>query len=81
MSFARYISKKYEKQLLDTATKTGTDAPESLTKKVVHRAPEATSEFIGKKTTEKVLKPKPTINENSKNIEEIIIPPQKEHKY
>ena len=44
-----------------------------LPKKVVH---EATGEFIGNKIADKIVKQKPVIDENSRNMEEIIIPPE-----
>ena len=64
---------------------TGLDALKNASKKVVHKAAEETSEFIGNKivdavaklNNEKILKQKPVINENSRNVEEIIIPPEK----
>ena len=63
LSFARNLSNKYEKQLLDTATKTKLDAPKTASKKVVHKAAEATGEFIGNKIADKIEKPKPIIDE------------------
>ena len=36
LPFARYLSNKYGKQLLDTAAKTGLDALKTASKKVVH---------------------------------------------
>ena len=64
---------------------TGLDALKNASKKVVHKAAEETSEFIGNKIVdavaklndEKILKQKPVINENSRNVEEIIIPREK----
>ena len=64
---------------------TGLDALKNAPKKVVHKAAEETSEFIGNKivhavaklNNEKILKQKPVINENSRNVEEIIIPLEK----
>ena len=50
----------------------------SASKKVVHEATEAIVALIGNKMADKVLKPKHVINENSRNVEEIIIPPEKE---
>ena len=47
--FARNLSKKFGKQSLDTATKTGLKTP---FKKVVHKAAEATGEFIRNKITD-----------------------------
>ena len=58
LSFARNLSKKYGKELSDTATKTGVDAIKTAPKKVVHKAAEETGEFIGNKIAEKNLKPK-----------------------
>ena len=77
LSFAR----KYRKQLLDT----GLDAPKTASKKLVHKAAETTGEFKGSKIAnavvkskdEKIVKPKHVIDENSRNVEEIIFPPEK----
>ena len=52
LSFARKLSKKYGKQLLDTATKSGINA----SKKVIHKATERTYEFLGNKIVEAVAK-------------------------
>ena len=38
---------------------------------------EATGEFIGNKTADKIVKTKPVIDKNSRNIDEIIFPPEK----
>ena len=81
LSFARNFSNKYRKQLLDTGI--------NPSKKVVDKAAEATGEFIGNKIAgtvakskdDKIVKQKSTIDENSRNIEEIIILPEKEKKY
>ena len=45
--------------------------------KVAHKAAEATAEFIGNKITDKMLKPKPLPNANSRNVEEVVVPPEK----
>ena len=50
------------------------DALKTLTKKVARKAAQATGELIGSKTANKIVKPKPVPDENSKNVEEIIIP-------
>ena len=62
---------------MDTAAKTGIDAPKTATKKVAHIAAEATCEFIGNKIADKIVKPKPVPDENSRNAKEIVIPPEK----
>ena len=69
LSFAR----KYRKQLLDT----GLDALKTASKKVVHKAAEATGKFIGNKFADNIVKPKRVIDENPRNVEEIIILPEK----
>ena len=45
LSFARSLSNNYGKQLLDTAAKTGLDGLKTTSKKIVHKATEATGEF------------------------------------
>ena len=44
---------------------------------MVHKAAETTGEFIGNKSTDKIVKPKRVIVVNSRNIEEIVILPEK----
>ena len=76
MSFSRNLSHKYGKKLLITATKTGLDVAKAASKKVVHKTAEAKGEFIGNKIGEKIPKPKPVSEANSRNAEEIKIPPE-----
>ena len=66
---------------MDTPAKTKLDALKTALKKVVYKADEARSEFVGNKIADKIVKPKPVPNNNLRNIEEIIIPPEKEKKY
>ena len=80
MSFVRNLSKKYEKQVLDTAIKTWLDAIQTAFEKLVHKVAEATGELIGKKINDKIVKPKSVIDENSKNLEKIVIPAEKREK-
>ena len=68
---------QYGKQLLDKATKTRLDASKTTSKNVIHKAAEAKREFLGNKFSNKIVKPKLMPDENSKNVEEIIIPPEK----
>ena len=71
ISFAR----KYKKQFLDTQL----DAVKTVSKKVVC----ITSDFLGneivypeaKSNADKIVKQKPVIYENPRNVEKIIIPP------
>ena len=73
MLFARNFSNKYRKQLLNT----GLDAFKTASKKSVHKAAEAAGEFIGNEIAGKIVKQKPAIGENARNVEEIIISPEK----
>ena len=52
LSFARNLSKKYKNHLLDT----GLNALKTASRKVVHKAAEATGEFIGNKDADKTVK-------------------------
>ena len=42
LSFARKFGNKYDKKLMDTATKTGMDAAKTASKRVVQKTAEAT---------------------------------------
>ena len=66
-----------KKSTQSTATHTGLDAIKAASKKVFHEAAEATGEFIGNKIADKIVKTKPLSAEKSRNVEEIIIPPEK----
>ena len=79
MSFAKNVGNTFGK-LLDTATKTRLDALKTASKKVVYKAAEATGEFMGSKVAEKILKAKLVLEANSRDIEEIIIPPEEREK-
>ena len=77
LSFESSLSNKYERQLLNAATKTGLNALRTATKKAGSKAAEAKGGFTGNKIANKIVKPKSPADENSKNVEEIIIPPEK----
>ena len=69
------FARKYKKQFLDTQL----DAVKTVSKKVVCK----TSDFLGneivypeaKSNADKIVKQKPVIYENPRNVEKIIIPP------
>ena len=61
LSFMGSLSNIHRKQLLDTTTKTGLDALKTATKEIVHKAIEATGEFMGNKIVDKIVKTKPVI--------------------
>ena len=84
LSFRRNLFNKYRKQLLEVAAKTGLYALKAATKKVAHKAVEATGEFTGNKIANEFVKPKPEspISEaNSRNLEEVVIPSERRGKY
>ena len=54
MSFSRKCGDKYGKRLIDTATKTGIDAPKTASKRVVQKTAEATGDLIGNKIADKI---------------------------
>ena len=47
MSFARKVGDEYGKTLMDTATRTGTDAAKAASKRVVQKTAKATGDLIG----------------------------------
>ena len=61
MSSARNISNNYRKELLDT----GLNDLKTASKKLIHKAAEA------------VAKPKPVIDEDSRDVQKIIIPSER----
>ena len=62
---------------MDTAIKIGLYALKTAFKKLFAKIAEATGEFIGNKSVDKVVKSKPSPKKNSKNVEETVIPPGK----
>ena len=54
LSFARKLGDKYGKKLMDTAAKTGIDAAETASKRVVQKTAEATGDLIGNKIADKI---------------------------
>ena len=75
LSFARKFGDKYGKKLIDTATKTGIDAANTASKRIVQKTAEATGDLIENKIADKITsvgKPK----EKTNKAEEIYIPPE-----
>ena len=62
---------------MNTATKTGLNALKPATKKIVHKAAEPTGEFIESKIANKTVKPKSVLDENLRDVKEVIISPEK----
>ena len=72
MSFARSMSNKYGKKLVDTAKKSATDAIKTASKRAIQKTAEATGDLVGNKIADKIsvskksTKKLPTIDENAK---------------
>ena len=54
MSFARSISNKYGKNLVDTAKKSATDAIKTASKRAIQKTAEATGDLVGNKIADKI---------------------------
>ena len=53
MSFARSMSNKYGKKLVDTTKKSATDAIKTASKRTIQKTAEATGDLIGNKIADK----------------------------
>ena len=72
MSFARSMSNKYGKKLVDTAKKSATDAVKTASKRTIQKTADATGDLIGNKIGDKITslskkstKKLPTIDEDA----------------
>ena len=54
MSFARSMSNKYGKKLVDTAKKSATDAIKTASKRAIQKFAEATGDMVGNKIADKI---------------------------
>ena len=73
LSFARRLGERCGKKLIDTATKTGTDAAKTASKRVVQKTAEAARDLIGNKIADKIT-PVGKTKEKTNKPEEIYIP-------
>ena len=80
LSFARKFGDKYDKKLMDTATKTGLDAAKTASKGEVQKTAEATGDLIGNKIAHKITSIGKSKNKEQKDdtneLGEIYIPPE-----
>ena len=56
MSFARSMSNKFGKKLVDTAKNSATDAVKTASKRAIQKTVEATSDLIGNKIADKITR-------------------------
>ena len=68
------------KTIIGHCNKNWTKCFKNCNQKVAHKAAEATGKFIGNKIANKIEKPKLLPDENSRNVEEVIIPPEQREK-
>ena len=67
------------KKIIGTATKAGLDVAKPASKKV-YKTAEATEELTGQKMAQKIVKPKPILDVNSRNVKEIVTHQKKDKK-
>ena len=82
MPFARSMSNKYGKKLVNTAKKSATDALKTASKRAIQKTAEATGDLVGNKIADKITsvskkstKKLPTIDEDAE-----LTTPQKRYK-
>ena len=54
ISFARSMSNKYGKKLVDTAKRSATDAVKTASKRTIQKTADATGDLIGNKIADKI---------------------------
>ena len=71
ISFARSMSNRYWKKLLDTAKKSATDAIKTASKRTIQKTAEATGDLIGNKTADKItsISKEPSNISNNDDVE------------
>ena len=70
MSFARSMSNKYGKKLVDTAKKSATDAIKTPSKRATQKTAEATGDLVGIKIADKIRSvSKKKSNNNNDDVE------------
>ena len=72
MSFARSMSNKYEKKLVDTAKKSATHTIKTASKRAIQETAEATGDLQGNKIADKITsvsKKKSTNNNDNDDVE------------
>ena len=78
MSFARRFGDKYDKKLMDAATKTEIDAAKTASKRVVQKAAEDTGDLIQNEIADKITSlGKAKSKEKEDERQEIYILPEK----
>ena len=71
ISFARSMSNKYGKKIVDAAKKSATDAVKTASKRAIQKTAEATGDLIGNKIADKTksVSKKKSNNDNNNDVE------------
>ena len=72
MSFARSMSNKYGKKLVDTAKKSATDAIKPASKRAIQKNAEATGDLIGNKIADKITSVSKKKSNNDHNNDDAV---------
>ena len=70
MSFARSMSNKYGKKLVDAAKKSATDAMKTASKRAIQKTAKATGDLVGKKISDKITSVSKKFTKKLPNIDE-----------
>ena len=70
MSFARSMSNKYGKKLLDTAKKSATDAIKTASNRAIQKTAQATRDLVGNKIADKITSVSKKSTKKLPNIDE-----------
>ena len=70
MSFARSMSNKYGKKIVDTAKKSATDAIKTASKRAIQKTAEATGDLVGNKIADKITSVSKKSTKNLPTIDE-----------
>ena len=68
-NMGKYLSNKYSQKLLDTASKSTTDAIKTASKRAIQKTAEATNDLIGKKIADKITSASKKSNKELPNDE------------
>ena len=71
MSFARSMSNKYGKKLVDTVKKSATDAVKTASKRAIQETAEATGDLIGNKIADKITRVSKKISNNNDDDDDV----------
>ena len=71
MSFARSMSNKYGKKLVDTTKKSATDAIKTASKRAIQKTAEATGDLIGNKIAHKITSISKKKSDNNNNNDDV----------